>query len=716
MSNLTITITSFLLILFGNIECLAFTQQETDTSIINNQTRDALISARRNPDISIYLAHQSLAESNKILYKKGIADASFALGMAYLAKYNIDDSATYYNMQAYDIYRELNDSRGKARACYGLAYVYSFKGDLAESERYGALSLNFFEQAGDKRGMINAYSALSYLAKQQKDLQKARGLIEQAIVTAQSVKDTIPLADAMNSLGNIYKDLALFSQAIDTYFEALQLWELKGDSNGIAIAYGSIGLMYYYQKNWSKALEFNFRKMPYSEAAGDLWELSKTCNTIAQIYNARAEHDSALFFMRKSLALNKKMNLKSGIASAYQNLANTFLLYNNIDSAYFYIYKAVNLAKEINDPSLVNYYVTLGNVQKVKGNYQLALKNTLEAYKIARERKLPILLSDATSLLSDIYKLMNRNDLAYSYLKEHQQLQDSISNDEFSNKVTRLEIQYEFDKKQRAAEFAQMEERIISDNKINQQKQYLKGLVILIILIALIFLLFLRHNQLRARYTRIDLEQRLLRAQMNPHFIFNSLCAVQDFILADKPQKANTFLTKIARLMRNILENSREEFISLEKEIETLKLYLDIQQLRFETEFKYNISVDKSIDPENYSVPPMLTQPAVENSIEHGLLPANKQGELNIDYSLHNGLLKLVITDNGVGRDQAGEIVSKSMKKQSVSTGLTSKRLEHFRNTLKEKNISYQIIDLFNNGESAGTQVIMMLPYRKIYA
>ena len=716
MSNLTITITSFLFILLSNIECLAFTQQETDTSIINNQNKKALTNSRRNPDIAIYMAHQALASSNKIQYTKGIADASFAMGIAYLAKYNKDDSATYYNMQAYDLYRKLNDSRGKAQACYGLAYVYSFKGDLAESERYGALSLNFFEQAGDKRGMINAYSALSYLAKQQKDLQKARGLIEQAILTAQSVKDTVPLADAMNSLGNIYKDMALFSQAIDSYFEALHLWELKGDSNGIAIAYGSIGLMYYYQKNWSKALEFNFRKMPYSEAAGDLWELSKTCNTIAQIYNARSVHDSALFFMRLSLALNGKINLKSGIASAYESLANTFLLSHNIDSAYFYINKAVNLAKEINDPSLVNYYVTLGNVQKVKGNYQLALKNTLEAYKIARERQLPILLSDATSLLSDIYNLIDRNDLAYRYLKEHQQLQDSISSDEFSNKVTRLEIQYEFDKKQRAAEFAQMEERLISDNKIKQQKQYLKGLVILIILIALIFLLFLRHNQLRSMYARIDLEQRLLRAQMNPHFIFNSLCAVQDFILADKPQKANTFLTKIARLMRNILENSREEFISLEKEIETLILYLDIQQLRFETEFKYNIAVDKSIDPENYSVPPMLTQPAVENSIEHGLLPDNKQGELNISYSLNNGLLKLVITDNGVGRDQAGALNSKTMKKQSVSTRLTTKRLEHFRKTLKEKNISYQIIDLFNNGEASGTKVIMMLPYRKIYA
>ena len=128
---------------------------------------------------------------------------------------------------------------------------------------------------------------------------------------------------------------------------------------------------------------------------------------------------------------------------------------------------------------------------------------------------------------------------------------------------------------------------------------------------------------------------------MNPHFIFNPLCAVQDFILSGKSQKANTFLTKIAKLMRNILENSREEFIPLEKEIETIKLYLDLQQLRFENEFEYDITIDNRIDPENISIPPMLTQPCVENSVEHGLLPLKGKGNLKINYSLNLSLIQI---------------------------------------------------------------------------
>jgi tetratricopeptide (TPR) repeat protein len=702
---------------FRIIGTIGFSQEPADTSFINNQNKRILSEARRNPDLSIYFAHHTLAESRKINYLKGMADASLVLGTAWLAKYNKGDSALFYNKEAYTLYNRINDTPGKARACYGLAYVYSIKGDLAESERYSTLSLGFFEKAGDKRGIINSYNALSYLAKQMKNIDKARSLIEKAIETARSVKDTLPLADALNSLGNIYKDMALFRQAIDTYFEALKLWELKGDSNGISIAYGSIGLMYFYQKEWDQALNFNFKKLPLSLAAGNLWEVSKTYNTIAQIFNSTGRYDSALIYLRKSLKLNLQMYYPSGIADSYHNIAAAYLLTSGIDSAFYYINKALALAKDIDEPSLVNYLITLGNVHRAKGNYTLALNNALAAYSKAKELRLPMVVYESSALLSDIYSHLNRKDLAFDYLQEHRQLSDSISNDEFLKRVTRLEIQYDFDKKQKEAEYARMEERILQENRMRQQKLYVNGLLILLFLLTLISFLYIRHNQLRARYTRIDLEQRLLRAQMNPHFIFNSLCAVQDFILAGYPQKANTFLTKIARLMRNILENSREEFIPLEKEIETVKLYLDLQQLRFETGFDYDIFLDDAIDPENFSIPPMLTQPCIENSIEHGLLPLKKEkGNLRIKFSLNNGLMRLEVTDNGIGRKEAAERAEEHKDKKSVSSKVTAERLENFRKTLRQKNISYNITDLYDKDRAAGTSVVMMLPYKKIYA
>jgi LytS/YehU family sensor histidine kinase len=185
--------------------------------------------------------------------------------------------------------------------------------------------------------------------------------------------------------------------------------------------------------------------------------------------------------------------------------------------------------------------------------------------------------------------------------------------------------------------------------------------------------------------------------------------------MADKPQKANAFLTRIARLIRNILENSREEYVTLDNEVETLRLYLEVQQLRFENGFEYKIEIDRQIDPENISIPPMLAQPCVENSIEHGLLPGRENGRIDVRYNLRDGLIMLEVTDNGIGRQKAAEITP-TVKKQSVSTKLTEKRLEHFRKILKEKLISYEITDLYDEGTATGTKVVMMLPYRKVFA
>ncbi|MBN2420570.1 MAG: histidine kinase [Deltaproteobacteria bacterium] len=686
-----------------------------DTASINLKTRDAFTLARRKPDIAILLAHQALAESKNISYKKGTADASVALGFAWFARYNRGDSALFYNLKAYDLYRELEDDIGKARACYGLSYVYSLKGDLPESERYAALCLNFFEQAGDKRGIINAYSVLSYLAKQQKDFRKARALINQAVDVARSANDTLPLADALNSLANIYREMALFSQANDTYFEALRLWEQRKDTAGLAIAYGSIGLMYYYQKEWNKALEYSFKKIPISLAAGDLWEVSKTYNTIAQIYNAKMKYDSALIYQHKSLKNNIDMNYPPGTASVYHSLSSTFLLLNNIDSAYYYITKAVKLAQDTDDSELLRYNLTLGNIYMTRKNYSDALKKVLKSYHYAKEHDIPLIVHESSALLSEIYSLINRKDLAYNYLKEHQQLSDSISNDEFFKQLTRLEIQYDYEKREKEAEHRRINEKIMADNRIRHQNILLRGLAVLIFLGSLFTVLYIRHNRLRANYTRIELEQKLLRAQMNPHFIFNSLCAIQDLILSRKLHNATTYLTKISRLMRNILENSRKEFIPVGKEVETVRLYLDLQQLRFENGFEYQIELDNAIDPENISIPPMFTQPCVENSIEHGLLPLKEKGSLKIFYKLSNGLLMLEVIDNGVGRKESSEKTIDRKDKKSVSTHISMERLENFRKTLRQKNISYKIFDLCENERAAGTKTVMMLPYKKIY-
>ncbi|MDT8400746.1 MAG: tetratricopeptide repeat protein [Bacteroidales bacterium] len=689
---------------------------DVDTAQINRQTQEAYLLARKDPATAIRDARIALAESAKTGYKKGMADASLAIGLAYFSRYNPGDSASWYNYRALDLYEEMGDLAGQARASYCLSYVYSLKGMINESERYSRLSLGYFEKAGDKRGVLNALSALTYLARQRNDFEGALELTNRAIETARTVNDTVPLADALNTLGNLYKDMLLFNEAIDSYFDALELWELKQDTNGLAIAYGSIALMYFYQEEYDKALEFNLKKLPISVRTGDMWEESKTLNNIAQIYTARSLHDSSLYYLRKSLLLNEKMNYPAGVASTYHNIASSFSLKGEPDSAFHYISMSINLAVKINDPELATYLLTLGRVQRRMRKYDEALTNALKAYNMSVEQNEAITTASAAGLLSAIYGETGRKDLAYDYLVEYHAINDSISNNEFLKKVTRLEIQNEYDRKQEVAEFEHRQELLVRENRIKQQNLYVKGLIILILLLVIISLFYIRNTRLKAKYERSDLEQRLLRAQMNPHFIFNSLCAIQDLILAGEPAKANTFLVKIASLMRNILENSREEFIPLEKELETLRLYLDVQKLRFESGFEYEFKVDPSIDSENISVPPMLAQPCLENSVEHGLMKKKDGGRVEISYKMVNGLMKLEVSDNGVGRVMAAETKDKRRKKKSISTEVVKSRLDYFRKVMKSRNISYEIKDLFENSKPAGTRVVIVMPVKKVFA
>ena len=162
-----------------------------------------------------------------------------------------------------------------------------------------------------------------------------------------------------------------------------------------------------------------------------------------------------------------------------------------------------------------------------------------------------------------------------------------------------------------------------------------------------------------------------LRAQMNPHFIFNALNSVQQYILQGNTIEANRYLSKFSKLQRDVLNNSDQNFISLENELEVLNLYLELEQLRFEGNFTYQLNIDAAIDTDEIKIPPMIIQPFVENSIWHGLMP--KQGErwVHIDFALNSDdLLVCTVTDNGIGRDAAKRVKQNNYTQHS-SKGLT---------------------------------------------
>jgi ligand-binding sensor domain-containing protein len=210
-----------------------------------------------------------------------------------------------------------------------------------------------------------------------------------------------------------------------------------------------------------------------------------------------------------------------------------------------------------------------------------------------------------------------------------------------------------------------------------------------------------------------ELENQALRSQMNPHFIFNSLNSINSYIIKNKPDEASEYVGKFARLIRLILDNSKESAVTLHNEIAALKLYVEIENKRFSNKFEWNIHVDAEVNIHNTLVPPMIFQPFVENAIWHGLLHKSEQGKLAIVISLKESVLHCEITDNGIGRAAAKELKSKSsLQNKSHGMTLTMKRIENFNKNANVKE-AIQIIDLYDeNKQAIGTKVILNLTFK----
>ncbi|WP_153800548.1 sensor histidine kinase [Foetidibacter luteolus] len=213
------------------------------------------------------------------------------------------------------------------------------------------------------------------------------------------------------------------------------------------------------------------------------------------------------------------------------------------------------------------------------------------------------------------------------------------------------------------------------------------------------------------RQKMADAEMQALRAQMNPHFIFNCLNSINRYIVKSEQATASLYLTRFAKLIRLILDNSNSKVVNLANELEALRLYIQMESIRFEKQFTYNITVDKSVQVDTVYIPPLIIQPYVENAIWHGLLHKESAGELNISLRMKTSdMLECVIEDNGVGRKKTQELKSKSASKKSLGMKLTENRLALLNKEAK-LNATVMVEDLENfSGEAVGTKVILNIP------
>jgi two-component system, sensor histidine kinase ChiS len=251
---------------------------------------------------------------------------------------------------------------------------------------------------------------------------------------------------------------------------------------------------------------------------------------------------------------------------------------------------------------------------------------------------------------------------------------------------------------------------------------------ILFVIVSTWFFLSRRFRQLQKKHEfekkvleiekqLFDLEQKSLRLQMNPHFIFNSLNSIQSFIVNNDSDRATLYLAKFAQLMRLILANSSEPFVAVKDELKALVYYMDIENLRFDNKFDYSISVDPEIDDDFIGIPPMIIQPYVENAILHGILNKQGRGKITIKLNMRDqeDSIHCIVEDDGVGREKAEEIKSMSgLKHKSRGMIITKERLEILNKQVKGK-ISVNVNDMKDaDGKASGTKVEIIIPFIEI--
>lgn len=587
---------------------------------------------------------------------------------------------------------------------------------VAEFQKSDSLcleALNLSLRLDYKRGIGNAYFHMGRIQLSKGNARMALVLYEKAMVAFKSIGRESGIAGVLINMGLAHADMGNYSQSLECYFKALVIQERLNNKKAIAVINENVGNSYSWLKNNDKALyHFNIA-LDMFRSLNDSSSIGRTFSDMGSVYRARHDLQKALEFYDKALAIAEKENDIDGAASAYHNIGITYEDQGKFIPALENLQKSLAIREQMGDKEgIAGAILNIGNLYFNEGNFSKARVYLNKSLVMASEIGSLFYLCETENIFSLMCEKEQKGDEALGHYKKYIGYRDSMLNKENSEKVVRLEMNYEFDKKQRQLKAEQDKKDAVAAEEKKRIFYISLGLGILVVFTILLAWLVLRQNKLRAEQKSILLEQRLLRSQMNPHFIFNSLIAIESFIYSNEPREAGKYLAGFAKLMRLILENSREESIVLDKEIKTLGHYLELQKLRYGDKFDYTINVAEDIDTESVLVPPMLGQPAIENAIEHGIKHLqDKKGLIEVSFAKRNENLVLEITDNGVGFSKAAEFESGTQKHLSLSTTITEERIKVL-NKGKALKIMMDREEIKGAGNIVnGTRIVFTLPY-----
>jgi tetratricopeptide (TPR) repeat protein len=602
-----------------------------------------------------------------------------------------------------------------------LARAYQYKGHRLSSRGDDSLAMRAYDDAigiyellNDKKRKARAIYNKGLVHFNQSNYNQANKNTKEAYLVFEEAKDSVLMAKMLNSIALNYMYMTDYPSALSNFFEAIALHKKIKDT--VSISFGAvnanIGLQYIRLEKFDKAVEYNRKALSIYDKNNYKYGVANSLTNIGNAFDYLEKPEEAIENYNKAYGIMSDLDNKYGMASAITNIGIAYITLKDYSKALTYfkqskpIYESLrnsnNLAI-VHDQIGICYLNLKNNVKAAKSNFETSLKYAKQA------SSLNLQVNALESLTKTYYKLGNYKQ-AYDLMEEATVLNDSFYSIEKKDELTRLEEKYKYENEKTLLEGEFERERLITKEQVKRQKYITTftlfggGGLFLLVVGGMFF--YRKKREVEFNLKVADTELKALRAQLDPHFLFNSLNSINSYIIKNDTESATNYLTKFARLIRKTLESSSEKEVILGDDIEVLKNYLDIEQKRLNNNFTYSVEVSEDLDVRNVLIPPLILQPFLENSIWHGVALMENSGHIKLEFKKVDNMLFCAVDDNGVGRH-----ARKKNNKESKSIGinLTKNRIDIINAQMKTRG-SMVIID-----KEQGVRVEVKLPLKEAF-
>ncbi|WP_299249374.1 tetratricopeptide repeat protein [uncultured Aquimarina sp.] len=530
-------------------------------------------------------------------------------------------------------------------------------------------------------------------------------------------KDTLNLIDTKIRIGSNYLKIGKIEKAAEFFFDILKEIQNKDsyESRKCAV-YNNIGLVYNATGEFKKSEFYLLKALKISNKIHQPYHSLAPLCSLGNYKLGLKQYDEALNYFQKYSKVADSLNNKSHLRIALNNISYTYYLKKNYDKSIFYAKKSLELiSKNVRELGSDTYH-TLGVNYLELGNYKLSEKYLLTSFEIAERYTIPYVMLKCKEDLSRLKQKTKDYKSALQYHKDYIKIKDSFFGSKIKKEIKALESNIIIEEKELAIQELSVEKKHNEDKFSNN----IKIVIIVFTIITLVSILLFGFYFLRNKTAFAENEKKLteskmevLRSQMNPHFIFNTISSIQNYILKSDKYNSYNYLTKFSESIRLIFENSGKSFIHFSKELALIREYINLEKIRFRNKIQYLENIDETVLNEDPKIAGMIIQPIIENAILHGLSNKKDPGYVKLYVSMDKRYLSCVIEDNGIGRKASMEIKKyKSKNHLSITTINTNERIEILRKMGYSKSkIEYK--DLYHNDNiPIGTRVTLVLPIK----